>query len=146
MWIAAELPDIPPACIAQAAEHYSIPTALLVAVGKVENGEVGRAYERSHGTYYSKWQISDKWLPVLAPWGYTASVLQNDACANANSAAYVLAYYRLREPNWTNAIARYNVGSLNTPGRVEAGTRYVEKVLRHWWRIYEQWSTAVPRN
>lgn len=143
-WLNAELPpDIPPACIQQAATHYQVPAELLVAVLRQEGGQVGRVYPRSHGTYYGPYQISDKWLPHLAPWGFDASALQNNVCANVIAGAYVLAYYKVREPNWANAIARYNVGSLNTPARLEAGTRYAQKVMAHWWAIYTKWK-PVP--
>jgi len=139
-WLAAELPpEIPPACVAQASVHYAVPAELLVAMVRQENGKVGKAYPRPHGTYYGPTQISDKWLPTFSPWGYTASVLTNNACANIYAGAYVLAYYKVREPNWPRAIARYNVGSLDTPERVEAGTRYARKVIGHWQNIYAKW-------
>ena len=139
-WLSVELPpEIPPACVAQAASHYSVPVELLVAVGRQEGGKVGKVYPRSHGTYYARNQISDKWLPTFAPWGYTASVLTHNPCANTYAAAYILAYYKAREPNWTRAIARYNVGSLDTPKRVDAGNRYARKVIAHWQQIYAKW-------
>ncbi|MFA7475693.1 MAG: YceD family protein [Castellaniella sp.] len=50
--------------------------------------------------------------------------------------AYVLAYYQHREQDWIRAIGRYNVGSLNTPARVEAAQRYITKVVDQWTRIY----------
>ncbi len=139
-WLSAELPpEIPPACVAQAASHYAIPAELLVAVVRQEGGKVGKAYPRSHGTYFGPYQISDKWLGTFAKWGYDANTLTHNACANAYAGAYVLAYYKAREPDWTRAIARYNVGSLDTPSRVEAGTRYARSVIRHWWSIYQKW-------
>lgn len=142
-WLSAELPpDIPPACVVQAAEHYSVPPELVVAVLRQEGGKVGVAYPRSHGTYFGPGQISDKWLPVFSKWGYTAQVLQDDACANVTATAYVLAYYKVRESNWPDAIARYNVGSLNTPPRLEAGSRYARKVIQHWRDIYYKWNPS----
>lgn len=143
-WLNAELPpDVPPACIEQASAHYQVPPELLVALLRQEGGKVGRVYPRSHGTYYGPYQISDKWLPHFARWGFDASTLQHNACANVFAGAYVLAYYKVREPSWANAIARYNVGSLNTPARLEAGTRYAKKVMAHWWNIYTKWK-SVP--
>lgn len=142
-WLAAELPpDIPAACVSQAAQHYSIPTAALVAVLRQEGGRVGVAYNKQSGRYFGPAQISDKWLQTLSPWGLTATSLQHDACANVVAGAYVLAYYRAREPNWFRAIARYNVGSLNTTIRREAGYRYANAVMAHWDAIYQKW--AVP--
>lgn len=139
-WLSAELPpEIPPACVAQAAAHYSVPVELLVAVGRQEGGEVGRVYYRSHGRYMSRYQISDKWLPTFSRWGYTESVLTNNPCANVYAASYILAYYKAREPNWPRAIARYNVGSLDTPKQVDAGNRYARKVIAHWQNIYAKW-------
>lgn len=140
-WIAAEMPpEVPVACVVEAAEAYSIAPELLVAIAKVEGGEVGKKYPRSHGTYFGVYQISDKWIPQLASWGYSADVLQHSACANVYAGAYVLAYYQHRENNWERAIGRYNVGSLNTPKRKEAADRYVTKVLNQWERIYAKYS------
>lgn len=137
MWIVAELPpEIPAVCVVHAAEHFAVAPELLVSIAKVEGGKVGKRYERSHGTYFGPYQISDKWLPHLARWGYTADVLQHDACANVAAGAYVLAYYQHREQDWIRAIGRYNVGSLNTPARVEAAQRYITKVVDQWTRIY----------
>ena len=142
-WLSAELPpEIPPACVAQAASHYAVPAELLVAVVRQEGGEVGKSYPRSHGTYFGPYQISDKWLSTFSKWGYDANTLTHNACANTYAGAYVLAYYKAREPNWTRAIARYNVGSLNTPKQVDAGTRYARKVIGHWWNIYSKWKPA----
>lgn len=139
-WLAAELPpEVPPACVALAAQQYAIPPAALVAVARQERGENGRAYVRSTGTYFGPFQVSDKWLGHFARWGLSAATLQHNACANAIAGAYVLAYYRVREPNWYRAVARYNVGSLNTPQRREAGFRYADTVMRHWNDIYQKW-------
>jgi len=143
-WLAAELPpSIPAACVERAASYYAVPTALLVAVLHQEGGEVGKAYPRSHGTYYGPSQISDKWLQRFQQWGYTAEQLQHNACANVTAGAYVLAYYRLREPTWENAIARYDVGSLDTPTRMNAGMRYASSVIRRWRDIYNKWKGAT---
>lgn len=141
IWLSQELPpDIPVACVVRAAEHYSIPVAALVAILKQENGKVGKAYVRSSGTYYGPFQISNKWTDHFRRWGITASALQNDACSNVVAGAYVLAYYKVREPDWFRAIARYNVGSLNTHERVDAGYRYATNVMAHWKRMYEKWN------
>ena len=139
-WLSAELPpEIPPACVAQAAAHYSVPVELLVALGRQEAGEFGRVYHRSHGRYISRYQISDKWLPTFSRWGYTETVLTYNPCANVYAASYILAYYQAREQNWPRAIARYNVGSLETPKQVDAGNRYARKVIAHWQSIYAKW-------
>lgn len=143
-WLAAELPpNIPEVCIERAAAHFSLPPALLVAILKVENGKLGQVYPRSHGTYFGPYQVSDKWLPRFAQWGYTAAALTHDACANTAAAGYILTYYKMREPTWHRAIARYNVGSMNTPARIEAGTRYARKVIEQWWGIYERWNVST---
>lgn len=140
-WLAAELPpEIPPACVQQAAKHYSVPTAALVSILKQENGKVGYAYPRSTGTYFGPFQISDAWTEHFSKWGITQLRLRDDACANVVAGAYVLAYYKARESDWVRAIARYNVGSLNTPERREAGYRYANKVMTHWWGIYKRWN------
>lgn len=140
LWLSAELPpEIPPACVEYAAAHFNVPAVILVAVERQERGKVGKAYPRSHGTYYGPYQISDKWLETFAKFGYDAELITNNACANVYAGGYVLAYYKAREPSWERAIARYNVGSLNTPERIEAGARYANKVLQHWKDIYTKW-------
>ena len=144
-WLAAELPpDIPATCITRASEHFSLPEVALVSVLRQEGGKVGVAYPRSHGTYYGPFQISDKWLPTLAKWGITEKTLRDDACTNVIAGAYVLAYYKVREARWEDALARYNVGSLNTEARREAGYRYASKVLGHWADIYSKWIKKKP--
>lgn len=141
-WLSLELPhDVPAACVVQAAEHYSVPKELLVSMLKVEGGKVGKVYPRSHGTYYGPSQVSDKWLPTFEKWGFDAAMLQHSPCANVAAGAYVLAYYKAREPDWPRAIARYNVGSLNTPARLDAGRRYATKVLSHWAHLYNKWGS-----
>ncbi len=143
-WLTAELPpEIPPACVERAASQYSLPPEALVAIGRTEGGEVGKVYVRSTGKYYGPYQISSLWVPKFEKWGYSESVLTNNACANVYAAAYVLAYYHVREPNWSRAIARYNVGSLDTPKRVDAGTRYARKVIGHWQNIYTKWTSGA---
>lgn len=142
-WISVELPsDLPAACLVTAANYYAVPPELIVAMLKIERGEVGKEYVRKHGTYYGPTQVSDKWLPVFKPWGLDAAKLTHDACANLAGGTYVMAYYRAREPDWSRAIARYNVGSLNTPEQIEAGKRYATKVLAEWDRLYKKWGTG----
>lgn len=141
LWISSELPpEIPPACVVTSAEKYELPVELLVSVLKQEGGVVGRAYPRSTGTYFGPAQISDKWVPHFAKWDITAKMLQHDACVNVDAGAYILAYYKIREPSWERAIARYNVGSLVTEKQKDAGNRYVKKVIAHWSRIYNKWN------
>lgn len=140
IWVSAELPpDIPALCVVEAAAKYSLPLELLVSLLKQENGKVGVIYPRSHGTYFGPAQISDKWLNHFAKWDITGNMLQYDACVNVAAGAYILAYYKVREDKWENAIARYNVGSLNSPGQRDAGYRYVGKVMAHWQTLYQRW-------
>jgi soluble lytic murein transglycosylase-like protein len=142
--IANELPpDIPAACVVRAAEHYKVPLAALTAMLRQEGGKVGKEYPRSHGTYYGPAQVSDKWLPAFAKWNITAEKLRDDACVNVTMGAYILAYYKAREADWPRAIARYNVGSLDTPKRREAGARYSAAVIKHWWSIHTNWEKTA---
>ncbi|MEX3984219.1 lytic transglycosylase domain-containing protein [Paraburkholderia sp. EG287A] len=142
-WLAAELPpSIPPACVERAASYYDVPLPLLVSVLHQEGGKVGKAYPRSTGTYYGPGQISNKWVPRFSQWGYTAQQLTDNPCANVTASAYVLAYYEIRERDWPRAIARYNVGSLDTPAQREAGNRYANSVLNRWWNLYNKWVAA----
>jgi hypothetical protein len=145
-WVSAELPPtIPEYCVERAASWYDVPLPLLVAVLGQEGGAVGRAYPRPTGTYFGPGQISDKWVPQLSHWGFTADSLRDSACQNVTASAYVLAYYELREHDWTRAVARYNVGSLDTPAQREAGTRYASKVMNRWWTLYNKWSSHAAQ-
>jgi len=141
--IAADLPpNVPVACAVQAATHYGVPPAALVAMLKTEGGEVGKEYSRSHGTYYGPAQISNKWLPEFKKWNITAEQLRDDGCVNVTMGAYILAYYHAREADWPRAIARYNVGSLRTETQTSAGLRYAKKVIATWWQLHNKWSSA----
>jgi hypothetical protein len=146
-WISHEVPDnVPAACVVQAARHYSVPLELVVSMLKVEGGKVGVRYPRAHGTYLGPSQVSDKWLTKFEPWGYTEHRIQHDGCANVVAGTYILAYYRAREPDWSRAIARYNVGSLNTPARISAGQRYAGKVLSSWAALHKKWGNLNATN
>lgn len=132
-WLAAELPpDMPPACIAKAAERHNVPEIALVSILKQERGKVGEVSVKDGRNYYGPFQISEIWLPRLIKWGITESKLLYDACSNAIAGAFVLSLYRSQENNWFDALARFNVGSLGTLGRRNAGYRYATKVSVHW--------------
>lgn len=140
-WLAAELPpDIPYTCVAYAAQLYSVPAPLVVSVLRVEAGKVGVAYVRKSGTYLGPGQISTEWVPHFKSSGWTEALIRDNACINVYATTYILAYYKAREADWSLAIARYNVGSLDTSYRIEAGTRYVAKVHKHWTEIFNRWN------
>ena len=143
-WLAAELPPgVPVACVERAAVQYAIPPAALAAILRQEGGVPGRVYTKKTGRYYGAAQISGKWIQTLSQWGFTPAALQYNACANVVAGAYVLAYYQVREHDWFRAIARYNVGSLNTPAQREAGERYATAVMGHWWGFYKKWTVPA---
>ncbi len=72
-------------------------------------------------------QINSTWLPTLRSYGVPRAALRN-ACASTYIGAWVLAdNFRRYGYSW-QAIAAYNVGSLDTPRRRTIGYAYASKV------------------
>ena len=121
-------------CIAQAAERYQVPPALIRAVLAKEGGSLGTVSRNKNGSLdYGPMQINSTWLPSLSKFGISASHLVWDSCVNIGTGTWILATnYRSYSGDWTKAIASYNVGRLNSPGRVRVGTLYAYDVIRKW--------------
>lgn len=84
--------DIPVACINHAAELYHVPTPIILAVMKNENGKNGLAKRNKNGTYdYGVMQINSIWLPRIAPYGYSKNDIQFNACKNVEVGTWLIA-------------------------------------------------------
>lgn len=139
-------PTTPPAiaaCIQQASERYAVPRQLIYAVAAAEGGYPGAKVRNKNGTYdLGRMQINTSNLPELARYGITKQGLAHDECLNINIGAWKLATNLQRENgDWHRAIARYNVGSLNTPGRIATGQKYAAKVVAYWLALAAEYST-----
>lgn len=83
-----------PYCYQQAAARQNIPLRILLAVRKTEGGTVGMKKRNKNNTFdYGVFQINTVWLEKLAEYGITESMLQNNHCISAYSAAYILRYH-----------------------------------------------------
>ena len=123
-------------CWNEAARHHGVNPWLLYAIAGVESGYNPNAINRANrnGTVdIGLMQINSAHLATLRRHGIPASALYN-ACASTYVAAWVLANNQRRYGNTWQAIAAYNVGSLNTPGRYRTGLNYARKV----YKIYGQ--------
>lgn len=128
------------ACITQAAERYTLPKLALYAIAAKEAGFAGLRRKNSNGTYdMGRMQINTANLKELRPFGITEELLLTDECTNVQVGAWKLARYLSTEKgDWWRAIARYNVGSLNTEARARIGTKYASDVIGYWTYLYQQ--------
>ncbi|MFT3741215.1 MAG: lytic transglycosylase domain-containing protein [Gammaproteobacteria bacterium] len=83
--------DVPIECINQAAVTYYVPAQVIISVLNVEGGRAGTASLNRNGTFdYGPMQINSKWLPKIAPYGYTREQIQYDPCVNVMVGAWIL--------------------------------------------------------
>ena len=117
-------------CWDAAGAYHGIDPWLLYAIAKVESSHNPRAVNGSNrnGTRdIGLMQINSIWLPELRRHGITEAQLFN-GCASTYIGAWIMAKNIKKHGYTWQAIAVYNVGSLNTPGRQKVGRRYAEKV------------------
>lgn len=128
------------ACWDDAAKYHGLDPWLLYAIAKTESSFNPSAINRNkNGTYdVGLMQINSIHLPELQKYGIPASALKN-ACASTYIGAWILAKNFKRYGHTWEAIAAYNVGSLNTPGRRATGYKYTRKV-------YEAYNKLVRQN
>ena len=128
------------ACWDEAARYHGLDPWLLYAVAYVEsthNPDVISKPNRN-GTYdIGLMQVNSVHLPRLSRYGITQATLM-DACASTYVGAWIMAE-NVRRYGWSwQAIAAYNVGSLNTPARITIGRRYAGKVYDAYAKLSRQ--------
>lgn len=117
-------------CWDAAASYHGVDPWLLYAIAKVESDYNPAAVNRANrnGTVDTGlMQINSVHWPKLREHGIEPSALTN-ACASTFIGAWVLSDAQRRYGKTWKAIAAYNVGSLNTPGRTKTGWKYANKV------------------
>lgn len=127
-------------CWDAAATYHHVDPWLLYAIAKVESGYNPYAVNKANrnGTVDTGlMQINSIHWPTLRRYGIEPSALTN-ACASTFIGAWILAQNQRRYGNSWQAIAAYNVGSLNTPKRTQIGYAYASKV----YKTYELLSQA----
>jgi soluble lytic murein transglycosylase-like protein len=117
-------------CWADAGARHGIDPWLLYAIAYVESRHNPYIISRpnSNGTRdLGLMQINDTWLPTLNAYGIPREALFN-ACASTYIGAWIMAKnFRRYGYSW-QAIAAYNVGSLDTPRHIQLGYAYAQKV------------------
>lgn len=93
--------DLPPACahihppcLYVSAEKFQIPPLLLMAVRKVEGGQIGQKKKNKDLSYdHGPMQINTFWTARFQRWyGISPDRIASDICLNIDAAAYVLRY------------------------------------------------------
>lgn len=118
-------------CIFTAAQTYSVPPTVLLAILHVEGGRVGMASPNTNGSYdLGPMQINTLWLkPLSKHWRVSEKaamrLVRDNACINIGVGAWILRK-KVLEANGSLAggIMRYHSA---TPG---IGDRYREKVFK----------------
>ncbi len=127
-------------CWDEAGARHGVDPWLLYAIASVESRHNPSAVNRSNsnGTVdMGIMQINSVHLPRLRRYGVPERALWN-ACASAYIGAWILAEnFRRFGYSW-EAIAAYNVGSLNTPARRRIGYSYAKKVYAAYGQLVQQ--------
>ena len=117
-------------CWDAAAKYHGLDPWLLYSVAYVEsrhNASVVSGKNRN-GTYdIGLMQINSIWLPELRRYGISESTLKN-GCASTYVGAWIMAKNIRRYGYTWQAIASYNVGSVETRNRRVIGYGYAKKV------------------
>ncbi len=117
-------------CWDQAAAYHRVDPWLLYSIAYVESRYNPTAVNRANrnGTVDTGlMQVNSVHWPDLRKYGIEPTALYN-ACASTYIGAWVLAQKQRRYGNTWEAIAAYNVGSIDTPARRAVGLKYARKV------------------
>lgn len=87
-------PDLPTACVFQAAKDYQIPPSILYAIRAVEGGKVGDCGLNTDGTTdCGIMRINSKWVERFnRQEGLTSQAIANNVCVSVRCAAYVVRF------------------------------------------------------
>lgn len=117
-------------CWTEAGTRHGIDPWLLYAIAYVESRHNPYIISRPNGNGtrdLGLMQINDTWLSTLSQYGIPRAALFN-ACASTYIGAWIMAKnFRRYGYSW-QAIAAYNVGTLDTPRRQQLGYAYAKKV------------------
>lgn len=122
------------ACWDQAAAYHNVDPWLLYAIAYTESTHNPKLISKPNrnGTYdIGLMQVNSVHLPRLREYGIDKSTLL-DGCASTYIGAWILSEKIKRYGYTWKAIAAYNVGSLNTPGRESTGRKYAQRVYSNY--------------
>lgn len=103
------VPDVPLMCVQQAAYAYHVPSALILAIIKVEGGKRGTLSKNRNSTHdYGIMQINSIWLEKLRPYGFTPTRIQYDACANIWVGTWILSQKMNNSKDIWKGVAYYH--------------------------------------
>lgn len=133
-------------CWDTAARYQGLDPWLLYAVGYTESTHNEKIISRPNrnGTYdIGLMQINSSWLPELRKHGITQEKLL-EGCTSIYVGAWILSKSIKRYGYSWEAIAAYNVGSVDTPRRRELGLRYAQRVYRNYDRFKLAYTSRSP--
>lgn len=135
-------------CWVAAGQRHGIDPWLLYAIGYVESRHNPSSISppNTNGSRdLGLMQINSNWLPTLRQYGIPREVLFN-ACASTYIGAWIMAKNIRRYGYSWQAIAAYNVGTLDTPRRRQIGYGYARKVYAAYAKLTTEMGVApVPR-
>lgn len=100
---------VPIHCINEAAVIYNVPATIIISVLKTENGKIGSASPNTNGTFdFGPMQINSIWLPSLARFGITQSMLQYNPCVNVNVGTWILSQKIAGSPRLWQGVGDYH--------------------------------------
>lgn len=136
-------------CLMIAASSYQVPPAVMFGIYHVEGGKVGQAVgPNTNGTYdLGPMQINTLWVPVLAEhWNISERqvlrLLRDDACTNANVAAWIfknnldetgslskaIAYYHSRTPHIGYGYKKRVIAAMRREGLIKSGNNKTARI------------------
>jgi soluble lytic murein transglycosylase-like protein len=133
-------------CWDQAAAYHHVDPWLLYAIAKVESGYNPTAMSRPNrngSVDTGMMQVNSTHWATLRRYGIAPSALLN-ACASTYIGAWVLSSSQRRYGNTWEAIAAYNVGSVDNPTRRAIGLIYARKVYAAYALLSHRSASAHP--
>ena len=130
----------PSYCVNAAAERYGIPSAVLYAIIKTENGKAGYGSMNRNGTVdWGPMQINGKWFvssrsPVRRSFPHVSPYeIQTDPCVNVTVGAWILSGLLERDHSLWVAVGHYH------SYRPREAKKYRRRVYFWYKRILADW-------
>ncbi len=122
--------NIPDKCIIETANRFNLPKSLLIAILKIENGEIGKIKKNTNGSFdIGPMQINSIWLSHFSEY-VTLDKMKNDGCVNLQVGAWILRHnINKTDGNTWEGVGNYHS---NTP---HLHQNYVYKVFTAYYEL-----------
>lgn len=111
-------------CFVDISNYYKVPTEIILAVAKKENGRNGLVVgPNDNGSYdlgvmqINTWWFDDRNKYNMVNWGIEIEDVINNPCQNLAVASWILAMNYQQTNNWYDAVTIYNAGKICQVGR-----------------------------